>query len=188
MIRLLFLGILCIVSTLFAATPPCAPRQPFRQPAPTNDDLLQLLRGALQGDRDAQFRAGFSYESGCGVPQSFEQAVYWYRKAAENGHPVAQNSLGTLYLRGLGVEQSDAEAMRWYLRSASEGFAPAQNNVGYMYETGRARGNDSGSSLTDDEAIKWYRRAAASGSAAGDLNLGRVYLNGIAFGRTLLRP
>ena len=112
MIRLLFLGILCIVSTLFAATPPCAPRQPIPQSALTDDDLLRLLRGAQKGDREAQFRAGFSYESGCGVPQSFEQAIHWYRKAAENGHPGAQNSLGTLYLRGLGVEQSDAETMR----------------------------------------------------------------------------
>jgi uncharacterized protein len=176
--RCLSLGIICIASTFAAATAPCARTGFISQPVKTDRELLRMLRGARDGDREAQFRAGLNYETGCGAPQDFVQAAQWYRKAADNGHPLAQNNLARLYLEGLGVAQSDAEAMKWYLRAASEGFAPAQNNVGYMYETGRAGWNTAASSSSDNEAVKWYRKAAESGSAAGELNLGLAYFNG----------
>ena len=33
---------------------------------------------------------GCMYQSGWSVEQSYEQAVFWYRKAAEQGHAAAQ--------------------------------------------------------------------------------------------------
>lgn len=176
--RFVVLAIVSAGSTLCAASPPCAPRASTHQGVKTDRELLQLLRGAKDGDRDAQFRTAIGYETGCGFRQDFAQAAIWYRKAAESGHPSAQNNLGRLYLHGLGVEQSDAEAMKWFLRAASEGFAPAQNNVGYMYEMGRTNSDTSAPSPSSNEAVKWYRKAAESGSADGELNLGLIYLNG----------
>jgi len=161
----LSLAIVLVVSTVCTATAPCRGNESMRQPFKSDTELLQLLRGARDGDREAQFRAGVNYENGCGVAQDFSQAADWYRKAADNGHPAAQNSLGSLYVQGHGVAQSDEEAMKWFLRAASEGFAPAQNNVGYMYETGRVPTSASGSSSSGNEAVKWYRKAAQSGSA-----------------------
>ena len=161
-------GIVFIVSTLCTATAPCRGNESIRQPFKSDAELLRLLRGARDGDREAQFRAGLNYENGCGVPQDFSQAADWYRKAAESGHLAAQNSLGSLYVQGHGVAQSDEQAMKWFLRAASEGFAPAQNNLGYMYETGRVP-TTSAASNNGSEAVKWYRKAAGSGSAAGNL-------------------
>ena len=40
---------------------------------------------------------GAMYEHNPGVPQSFKKALVWYRKAAEQGHSVAQRNLGVMY-------------------------------------------------------------------------------------------
>ena len=41
---------------------------------------------AMMGDADAQYSLGLCYANGGGVPQDFEQAATWYRKAAAQGH------------------------------------------------------------------------------------------------------
>ena len=52
---------------------------------------------AEQGFASAQFSLGLSYYKGTGVAQDAEQAVEWFRKAAEQGDDVAQYNLGVLY-------------------------------------------------------------------------------------------
>jgi hypothetical protein len=42
---------------------------------------------------EAQTDLGWAYENGAGVPQDNTQAVAWYRKAAEQGHPEAKRKL-----------------------------------------------------------------------------------------------
>jgi hypothetical protein len=42
------------------------------------------------------------YAEGRGVPQDFQAAVQWYRKAAEQGDADAQVNLGLMYERGAG--------------------------------------------------------------------------------------
>ena len=68
-----------------------------------NRRRLQLigLPAVLAG---AMCTLGFCYEHGYGVHKELVQAVYWYRQAAEKGHPGAQNNLGLRYLSGEGVE------------------------------------------------------------------------------------
>ena len=52
---------------------------------------------ANQGGADAQFTLGLLYKRGVGTIQDTKQAVYWYTKAAEQGHINAQYKLGSLY-------------------------------------------------------------------------------------------
>ncbi|MBR4182103.1 MAG: sel1 repeat family protein, partial [Candidatus Methanomethylophilaceae archaeon] len=59
--------------------------------------------------------------TGRGVEQSYDEALKWYRKGAENGNSYAQTNLGHLYSQGLGVEKSDEEAFGWYLKAAEQG-------------------------------------------------------------------
>ena len=47
-------------------------------------------RLAQGGDADAQNALGVCYEKGQGVSQDYTQAVYWYRKSAEQGIALAQ--------------------------------------------------------------------------------------------------
>jgi uncharacterized protein len=41
-------------------------------------------------------------------------AVTWYRKAADQGNPVAQLFLGLMYYNGQGVPQDYVQAHKWY--------------------------------------------------------------------------
>jgi TPR repeat protein len=58
-----------------------------------------------------------------------EDAVFWYRKAADRGYPGAQNSLGVMYMQGLGVKADCGEAVRWYAKAAAQGYEPAKSNL-----------------------------------------------------------
>ncbi len=73
------------------------------------------------------------YENGRGVPQDFEEAVAWSRKAADQGHAKAQFNLGVLYNNGQGVPQDFKEAVAWYRKAADQGNADAQFNLGVSY-------------------------------------------------------
>jgi len=49
-----------------------------------------------QATQHAQFNLGMCYANGDGVAKDAEQAVSWYRRAAEAGHTDAQFNLGVL--------------------------------------------------------------------------------------------
>ena len=51
------------------------------------------------------------------MAQNKEEAVKWYRKAAEQGDADAQNSLGYYYERGEGVAKDLGKAIEWYRKS-----------------------------------------------------------------------
>ena len=54
-------------------------------------------------EADAQFFVGSAYYTGLGVELDLREAVYWWTKAAEQGHAVAQVNLGSCYHEGEGV-------------------------------------------------------------------------------------
>lgn len=45
--------------------------------------------------------------------ECWEQAVYWFQLAAEQGDAAAQCNLATCYLKGQGVSADREEAIRW---------------------------------------------------------------------------
>jgi TPR repeat protein len=73
----------------------------------------QVIEQAKAGDPIAQYKLGYDYFLGRGVPLDYVQAAIWWRKAADQGYPQAQNNLGVLYNAGKGVPQSYAEAYFW---------------------------------------------------------------------------
>ena len=44
----------------------------------------------------------------------YVEAAKWYRKAAEQGHVLAQTLLGKMYQQGVGVTQDYAESVKWF--------------------------------------------------------------------------
>lgn len=89
--------------------------------------MEDLIFKAEQGDADAQFALGERYFYGNrDVSQDDEQAVYWYRKAAEQGDAYAQCDLGLCYADGVGVLQDKQEAVYWYRRAAEQEDTDAQ--------------------------------------------------------------
>jgi TPR repeat protein len=76
------------------------------------------------------------YDYGTGVTQDKQQAVYWYRKAAEQGHAGAQGNLAWMYQFGEGVAQDDEQAIYWYRKSAEQGNTISQSNLDKMLDNG----------------------------------------------------
>ncbi len=69
------------------------------------------------------------------VPQNHEEAVKWYRLAAEQECGPAQCNLGLCYETGRGVPQNVREAVKWFCRAARQGDKTAQHNLGVYYAT-----------------------------------------------------
>jgi TPR repeat protein len=162
----------------------------------------------LDGDAKAQFNLGLKYAYGNGVPRDDQEAVWWFRKAAEQGHAEAQFNLGVSYEGGDGVAQDYQEAVKWFRRAAEQGRADAQFYLGFSYDTGKgvlldheeavrwyqlsAKQADAtaqfclgvsynigeGVAQDHEEAVKWFRLAAEQGSAAAQSHLGTNYANG----------
>ena len=66
---------------------------------------------------DAQYRLGYMYGTGQGVPKDDATAVSWYRKAAGQGHARAQYNLGAAYANGTGVIQNKETAAEWFFKA-----------------------------------------------------------------------
>jgi TPR repeat protein len=64
-------------------------------------------------------------QNGQGVEASDEEAVNYYRAAADEGHASAMFNLGMMYHNGHGVVRDAVQAESWLSRAASEGDAQA---------------------------------------------------------------
>lgn len=102
----------------------------------------------------------------------YGKAVYWYKKAAEQGHVYAQYDLAVMYHDGEGVNWNYCEAFRLFRESAAQGYSRAQYRLGNMYFNGEfVRKNYR-------EALKWYRKAAEQGHIQAQFMLGSMYYDG----------
>lgn len=102
----------------------------------------------------------------------YEDAFYWYKKAAEQGHVIAQNNLALAYAEGQGVKKDNFQAVAWVRKAAEQGYPLAQLNLGVMYAFGRGVQKDV------DEALNWFRKAADQGFAKAQHELGVRYFYG----------
>ncbi len=89
--------------------------------------------------------------------KNYKEAIEYFRKAAAQNHPRAQNYLGVMYGEGQGVNQDHKEAVKWFQKAAAQNYPRAQNNLGFMYKWGQGVNQD------HKEAVKWYRKAVAQG-------------------------
>ena len=138
----------------------------------TQEQVDIIYYGAVDGMVEAQFALGSMYYFGWSIAENNQQAAYWYRKAAEQGHADAQSNLGGMYYEGKGVAQDYSTAAYWFRKAAEQGNAGAQYNLGIMYRNGY------GVSQDYSTAAYWYRKAAEQGFAGAQYNLGNMYQNG----------
>jgi len=74
------------------------------------------------------------YANGTGIAQDDKQAVIWYRKAAEQKNPEAQENLGFMYSNGRGVAKDHQQASIWYHKSSKQQVANAQASMDKLSE------------------------------------------------------
>jgi len=116
---------------------------------------------AEQGDASAQYKLGYMYDAGEGVPQDYKEAASWWRKAAEQGYADAQYNLADMYAEGDGVPQDDKESARWLRKAAEQGDHAAQFGLGKLYSLGWG--------VLQDYVMAhmWYNIASANGHERG---------------------
>ena len=78
------------------------------------------------GNIEGLYNLGFDYNLGIGTEENPEQAYYWYRKAAEAGHPKAMRMLAWCIENKYGTGDL---ALEWYRRAAENGNEEAKADV-----------------------------------------------------------
>lgn len=137
-----------------------------KQTVPTD---AALMEAAIQGDAQAQLRLGIA----CDEAADYAEAVKWYRLAAQQGLPQAQNNLGVMYKDGQGVAQDYGQAVAWFQKAAHQGNLLALSNLGYMYQAGLGVARDYAA------ARRCYMEAARRGHSVAQKNLAIMYRDGL---------
>lgn len=109
----------------------------FQSAADVNFDAT--FEQAAAGNAEAQFKVGKKYSEfanlGYGVTNN-KEAMFWLRKAANQGHIKAQHHLAYHYYWGYGVPENYEIALRWFMKAAVLGDASSQYQAGRMYSLG----------------------------------------------------
>ena len=113
------------------------------------------------GDADGQFGVGLWYAKGVGVPENMNQAVYWWKLAAMQGHPLAQLNMGYSHTMGVGGTTKDfSQAVIWFKKAADHEVTDAFEALGMCYKTGQGVPKD------EIEAYAYFNLAGASKESA----------------------
>lgn len=132
------------------------------------EQVDSLQEKAESGDADAQDLYGRLFY----FKKDYANALYWFKKAAEQNNSGAQFALGVCYEKGEGVEEDLTEAAKWYKLSAEQGNKRAQVNLGSLYLDGKGVNKDY------QEAVKWLTLSADQNYGEAQYKLGLCYING----------
>lgn len=99
--------------------------------------LEPLRREAEAGDPESQFLMGEVYFHGgyYSLPCDYEEAVKWYKKAADRNHAESQAKLGEFYETGYyGLEKNLIKAEEWYRRAEENGHRESIVRISYLHD------------------------------------------------------
>jgi TPR repeat protein len=101
-----------------------------------------MRRAAESGVPEAQFWLGVAFDQHLWFGVSDQQeALKWFKQAAEGGNPDAQVELASRYMLGDGLEQNHALAAEWFLKAAEHipnlgGAGQGRYHLGLLYMEG----------------------------------------------------
>ncbi len=130
------------------------------------DQLTVLQEAAESGDPVAAYNLGVISED----ENRIDEAMRWYRAAAEADDPDAATNLANLLIKE--AERVMDEAHSWLAKAAAAGQVQAQFTLGTMNQHGH------GTTVSIPSAIRWYTEAAHQGMADAQLELAKIYYNG----------
>lgn len=101
-----------------------------------------------------------------------EEALRWFKEAAEGGHPGAWTDVGRCYAEGIGTEKDEAYAVQCFEKEIPSGNEDAYNRLGKAYFFGRG--------VTQDytKAFELLSFAYGKGSRWGVYYLGKCCYEG----------
>jgi TPR repeat protein len=142
-------------------------RESLREKDP--EAVERILMAAEQDDIDAQYDLGHMYSLGWGVPQDYDAAAKWWRKAAEQNDALAQYFLGQMYAYARGVPQDKAEAINWFVKAAERGYILAYSRLRRIFGNGETADEET------VDAVKWFRKNAERGDVEAQYQLGEMH-------------
>jgi uncharacterized protein len=138
---------------------------------PAVDAVRRMEEQAKNLQPESFEKIGDMYQKGDDLPQSYSDAVAWYRKAAEEGGaPVVQVKLAGLLLQG--GPSNYGEAHRLCGKAAQQKYSPGTCCIGLLSQQGLGVPQDA------TQAAKWFDEAANMGNAPAMLRLGEMYWKG----------
>ncbi len=129
-------------------------------------DFIELCKFFAQYSRGEYLKFGFE------IIKSYDEAVKWFRKAAEQNSAIGQYGLGFCYYKGKGVSQSYDEAVKWFRKAVEQDCAIAQYGLGYCYYKGK------GVLQSYEEAVNLFLKAAEQDYVKAQYRLGLCYYEG----------
>lgn len=127
---------------------------------------------AESSDPQAQHLVGLMYRDGNGVSANLEEAIRWFKKAAEQGEGYSQFEIAKLYFQGKYPTKDKEDGSKWITRIAESGSPTAQFLLGDFFMKAEGGRQDY------KEAMKWMRLAADQGDSRAFLGIGLMYING----------
>ncbi|MGL5741628.1 MAG: SEL1-like repeat protein [Legionella sp.] len=100
-----------------------------------------------------------------------QQALVWFKKAADAGDVDAQMFTAAAYMYGVGVKKNVDTATRYYINAAKNGNSIAQFTLADNFINSR---NSSNNKL----GLIWLNKAVASGNPQAVTKLGSLYIEG----------
>jgi TPR repeat protein len=142
---------------------------------PAADEALRRAASEREAGRDSAFvKVAEMYETGDDLSKNPDQALKWYRKAADAGGAKASVTVAKLLLsagRSLTPEEG-AEVRQRCEDAAKRNFSPGAYCMVLIYKQGLGTPKD------EVEAQKWLGRAAELGHPQAALELGEAYWRG----------
>ena len=135
------------------------------------------LERAEKGEAFAQCCCGSMYEHGDSVTKDINKAIYWFKKAGDQGHSLSNYRLGMIYFEGRNTDV-DLNLAEKYLTYAAEGEDDgAQYQLAMLYSkkneilckemgytTSDQRLSDSRYNENKEKYKYWLKKAAANGN------------------------
>lgn len=135
-------------------------------------------KAAMQGNPKGQMALGFLYQiRGSVLGMNCNKSIYWYKKAADQGHIPAYGELAEKYYYSFGENcsgKNDAEGNKWLIKAAEAGDRSSQSSLRFNYYTG-----SHGFPKDYSKAYFWARKSAESGFPDYLMDLARMHANGL---------
>ncbi len=109
-----------------------------------------------------------------------EQALIWFKKAAEQNDVESQMYCAAAYLFGVGVKQNSDLAKRYYIAAAKNGNSTAQLAVAQSFIETRHSANKT-------LGLIWLNKAVAQNNPDAQLMLGQLYAKGFLVDKDMIK-
>lgn len=121
-------------------------------------------QSANQGNANGQDALGNLYFA----RDDFSNAIYWFEKAALQGHGDALDNMGLCYENGYGCDQDYTLAVKYYQMAAELDDPWAQYHLGCCYLYGN------GVQKSTTKALEWLNKSAANGNTKASAEIEEI--------------